>query len=302
VQAPQFDGRLVSAETRAATHLANLVLPFAAFVVAVVLLWNSLVGWVDIAVLALLYVASGLGVTVGYHRLLTHRSFATFHAVELTFAVLGSLAFQGSVVDWVSDHRKHHAFADHDGDPHSPHTGDSPLRGLWHAHVGWLFRNQGRADKRRYAADLLDDRAMRIVDRAFPAIALASIGLAFGIGYALTGAIGGALTAMLWGGPVRIFLFHHAIFGVNSAGHYFGSRRFATDDESTNFAWLAPMTFGDAWHHNHHAFPRSAAHGLRWYELDPGGALIRFLEACGLAWNVVRISPERQAQKTVPTR
>jgi stearoyl-CoA desaturase (delta-9 desaturase) len=293
----------VSTRARAIAHAFNLLVPFAAFLAAVVLTWQSLVTWRDLAILAALYIATGLGVTVGFHRLLTHRSFATYRPIEYTFAILGSMALQGSVIDWVADHRKHHAYSDADGDPHSPHTGEgSALRGLWHAHAGWLFRSQGRADKRRYAPDLLDDGAMRAIDKAFPAIAVVSLLLPFGIGYALGGTIAAALSALLWGGLVRIFLFHHATFGVNSCAHYFGSRRFDTGDRSTNLAWLAPITFGDAWHHNHHAFPRSAAHGLRWYEFDPGAMLIRVLEVTRLAWNVVRIAPERQLERTLDTK
>jgi stearoyl-CoA desaturase (Delta-9 desaturase) len=291
-------GRNVSEGARRLAHLLNLTIPFAAFAVGIVLLWNQLVSWRDLAVLALMYIATGFGVTVGFHRLLTHRSFATYHWVECTFAVLGSMALQGSVIDWVADHRKHHAFSDAEGDPHSPHTeGGSVLRGLWHAHAGWLFQSQGRAGKRRYAPDLLDDPAMVAIDRAFPALAIASLVVPFALGYALSGALAGAATAALWGGPVRIFCFHHATFGVNSCAHYFGSRRFATADRSTNLGWLAPITLGDAWHHNHHAFPRSASHGLRWYELDPSGLLIRWMESAGLAWTVVRISPELQQSR-----
>ncbi len=292
-------GRQVSERQRAIAHLLNLLIPFAAFIAAVVLTWQSLVTWRDLAILAALYLATGFGVTVGFHRLLTHRSFATHRSIECTFAVLGSMALQGSVIDWVADHRKHHAFSDAEGDPHSPHVGsESALRGLWHAHAGWLFRSQGRADKRRYAPDLLDDPAIRTVDRAFPALAILSLVLPFGVGYVVGGTLAAALSALLWGGLVRIFLFHQATFGVNSCAHYFGSRRFDTDDRSTNLAWLAPVSLGDGWHHNHHAFPRSAAHGLRWYELDPSALLIRGLEATGLAWNVVRITPERQLART----
>ena len=174
------------------------------------------------------------------------------------------------------------------------------LRGLWHAHVGWLVGSQGEADKRRYARDLLDDPGMVAIDRAFPLLAVTSLLLPFALGYALSGALAGALTAALWGGPVRIFLFHHATFGVNSCAHYFGRRRFDIADRSTNLAWLVPASLGDAWHHNHHAFPRSAAHGLRWYEPDPSAFVIRALERLGLAWNVVRIAPERQRARLEP--
>jgi stearoyl-CoA desaturase (Delta-9 desaturase) len=291
--------RSVSDRRKRVAHLFNLTLPLAAFVAALLLLWNHAVGLTDLALLCTLYVATGLGVTVGFHRYFTHRSFATSRPMEYTLAVLGSLALEGSVIDWVADHRKHHAHTDREGDPHSPHLHDSPLRSLWHAHIGWVFRDQGRADERRYAAELLEDPGIRRLDRAFPAFIALTLALPFLAGWALAGTLAGALTGLLWGGLVRVFLVHHAIFAVNSIGHYFGRRRFRTDDHSTNVFWLAPFSLGESWHHNHHAFPRSAMHGMRWYELDISGLVIAGLERLGLVWNVVRIAPERQRQKLI---
>ncbi len=283
-------------------NLGAVVVPFVAFLVAVPLLWNRLVGVTDLAVFAVMYLASGLGVTVGFHRLLTHRAFATYKPVQYTLAVLGSLAIQGPVISWVADHRKHHAHADEDGDPHSPHVGHEPgvrgmLAGLWHAHVGWLFSEQGRAERRRYAPDLMEDPGMRRISRNFLPLVVTSLALPALGGWALTGRLSGALTGLFWGGLVRVFFLHHITWSINSVCHFFGRRRFETDDESTNVAWLALPSLGEAWHHNHHAFPRSAIHGLRWYELDPTGLVIRALRRVGLAWNVVSITPERQRAK-----
>ena len=279
-------------------HLLGLIVPFAGFLVALVLLWNRLVDWVDIGLLVAMYFAAGVGITVGYHRLLTHHAFATYPAIAYGLAALGSLALQGSVIDWVADHRKHHAHADREGDPHSPQPQEgSLLRGLWHAHAGWLFSAQGGADKERYAADLLADPMMRAIDRAFGAFVALSLLLPFLSGWALDGSLSGALTGLLWGGLVRVFLFHQVIFSVNSIGHRFGGRRFVTDDRSANLPWLAPLSLGESWHHNHHAFPRAATLHFRRYEIDPSGALIRALERLGLAWNVVRISPERRSER-----
>jgi stearoyl-CoA desaturase (delta-9 desaturase) len=245
-------------------------------------------------VLAAMYLLTGFGITVGFHRLLTHRAFATHRVVEYAFAVLGSMALQGSVADWVADHRKHHAFADREGDPHAPHGRGSVLRDLWHGHAGWLFREQGRAQKERYAPELLEDPVMRAIDRGFPALVALSFVLPFLLGLGLSGSVAGGLTGLLWGGLVRVFLLHHVIFSVNSLGHYAGARRFQTGDESRNLAWLAPLSLGESWHHNHHAFPRAAVIGMRWFELDLSGLLIRAMHRLGLAWNVVTISPERQ--------
>jgi stearoyl-CoA desaturase (Delta-9 desaturase) len=243
-------------------------------------------------------------VTVGFHRLLTHRSFQAPKPLEYAFAVLGSLAVQGPVMAWVADHRKHHAHADHEGDPHSPHVGHGEgvgavLRGLWHAHAGWLMSTQGQASARRYAKDLYEDRGMRLINRRFPLFVGLSLAIPAAAGWVLTGTLAGAATGLLWGGLVRIFFVHHVTWSVNSVCHFLGTRRFETDDESTNVAWLALPSFGEAWHHNHHAFPRSAAHGLRRWEqaLDPSALVIRSLEKLGLARNVVRIAPDRQRQR-----
>src|SRR3954462_12414697 len=292
------------------TNLAAVVLPLLAFFAAIVLLWNRVVGWHDLLLLAVLYVATGLGITVGFHRMLTHRSFPTSKAVERTFAVLGSLAVQGSVIQWVSDHRKHHAHTDEEGDPHSPHAGfagggvKGTLRGLFHAHVGWILTEEGGANRAQYAKDLVEDPGMRRIDRAFVWLVVLSLALPAALGFLLSGGtLKGALTGLLWGGFVRIFLLHHVTWSINSICHFFGTRRFDVADHSTNVFWLALPSFGEAWHHNHHTFPRSAQHGLKRWEraMDPSAALIRLMEKLGLVWNVVRIPPERQAEKTLAT-
>jgi stearoyl-CoA desaturase (delta-9 desaturase) len=285
-------------------NLAGVIVPFAGFVAAIVLLWDSAVGWTNLAILAVGYVLTGLGITVGFHRLLTHRAFQTSRALRYVFAAFGSMAVEGNVLAWVSDHRKHHQFTDVEGDPHSPHLveGAGPLavlKGLFHAHVGWMFVAEGRADQARYARDLVADRGMRLIARFFGPLVVASLLVPFALGYLVTGRLWGGLTALLWGGFVRVFLLHHVTFSINSICHFWGRRRFRCDDESRNVFWLSLLSFGEAWHHNHHAFPTSAFHGLRRWELDPGGLFIALLERLGLAWNVVRITPERQARKQV---
>jgi stearoyl-CoA desaturase (delta-9 desaturase) len=206
------------------------------------------------------------------------------------------------VDEWVATHRKHHRFSDHAGDPHSPHVDQAPgwrgaLRGLGHAHVGWMFRGRDMANPRRYAKDLVADPDLRFISRTFPLWVAIGLALPFGLGVALTGSVAGGLTGLLWGGAVRILLLHHVTFSINSLCHFFGRRPFATRDQSHNLAWLAPLTFGEAWHNNHHAFPTSARHGLGRRELDPGAWLITGLERCHLAWDVVRISAGRQQGK-----
>jgi stearoyl-CoA desaturase (Delta-9 desaturase) len=276
-------------------NMVAVALPFLAFLLALVLLWNHGVDALDLELFVGMYLAAGLGVTIGYHRLLTHRAFETHRPLRYLFAILGSLSVQGPVVHWVADHRKHHAHTDEEGDPHSPHLGEgSGLRGLWHAHTGWLFTNQGQARASKYARDLVEDPGMRRISRNFPAIVAAGLLIPFTIGWAVTGRLSGGLEGLLWGGLVRIFLLHHITWSINSVCHFYGARRFDTDDHSTNVFWLALPSLGEAWHHNHHAFPRAAAHGLRWWEIDPSGWIIRAMRRVGLAWNVVLITPERQ--------
>ena len=283
-------------------NMTAVFLPFVVVAVMIPLLWGNLVGWSDIVVFLIMYTISGFGVTVGFHRMLTHRAFQTYDWNRYLFAFFGMLSVQGPVIDWVADHRKHHAHTDVEGDPHSPHVGHGDgimgaLRGLWHAHVGWLWRTHGEASARKYAKDLVEDKKMRRLNRRFPWIVLISLALPALLGGLLTMSLWGAFTGLLWGGFARIFFQHHVTWSVNSVCHFFGKRRFDVEDHSTNVFWLAIPSFGESWHHNHHAFPRSAEHGLKRWELDPSRTLISLMERVGLIWNVVRITPERQAQK-----
>jgi stearoyl-CoA desaturase (delta-9 desaturase) len=224
--------------------------------------------------------------------------------MRLLWAVLGSMALEGPVIEWVAYHRRHHRFSDEEGDPHSPHVGHGDgiggaIRGLFYAHVGWVLFSDESAEEEKYAPDLIADPVVLFVDRTFILWAVAGLALPFGLGVALTGSIYSGLMGLLWGGAVRIFFLHHITFCINSLCHFFGTRNFATADESRNLAWLAPFTFGEAWHNNHHAFPTSARHGLGRRELDPSAMLIGAMERVGLVWDVVRIAPERIAAKAV---
>ena len=283
-------------------NMGAVVLPFAATIAAAALFWNRLVSPADLVIATLMYMFTAVGITVGFHRLLTHRSFQTPKPLEYLFAVLGSMAVQGPVISWVADHRKHHAHTDEEGDPHSPHVGHDGgvrgvLAGLWHAHTGWLVSTQGRADWKRYAPDLYEDAGMRMISRRFVPILIAGLALPALAGYLVSGTLAGAATGFLWGGLVRVFFVHHVTWSVNSVCHFLGSRRFDTDDRSTNVFWLALPSLGESWHHNHHAFPRSAVHGLKRWEVDPSAMIIGAMEKVGLARKVVRISAERQAER-----
>jgi stearoyl-CoA desaturase (Delta-9 desaturase) len=280
------------------------VIPVLALLVVGWQVWGHALGWSDVAVFAIMYVATGLGITVGFHRLFTHRAFKTTKAMRFVLAALGSAAIEGPVISWVADHRKHHAFSDQPGDPHSPHVEHGhglkgALRGLAHAHVGWLFIHTHRARKTRYAPDLLNDPVVKWVNDTFLLWVIVGFVVPFVLGAAIGGSWMAGLTGMLWGGLVRILVLHHATYSINSLCHFFGRRAFATDDESRNLAWLVPLTFGEAWHNGHHAFPTSARHGLERGQLDPSAWVISTLERVGLAWDVVRISPERLESKRV---
>jgi stearoyl-CoA desaturase (delta-9 desaturase) len=288
---------------RIATGIVT-ALPVAALGLVAWQVWGDYLRWSDVVVFAIMYLATGLGVTVGFHRHLTHRSFKTSRPIRGALAILGSAAIEGPVISWVADHRKHHTFSDREGDPHSPHVGHEggfrgALKGLFHAHVGWLFIHTHRGARKRYARDLLADPVVSFVDRHFLAWALGGLALAFGLGYAIGGSFHAGLTGLLWGGAVRMLVVHHVTYSINSLCHFFGRRRFATDDESRNLLWLAPFSFGESWHNNHHAFPTSAEHGMRRWELDPSALVIRGLEKLGLVWDVVRVDRERQARKAL---
>ena len=277
-------------------------IPFALLFVAAWQTWNEALRPSDLIVFGVLYVITGFGITVGFHRLFTHRSFSTYPWMRGVLAVLGSAAIEGPIISWVADHRKHHACSDKQGDPHSPHVGHGEgwkgaLKGFIHAHVGWIFIHTQRGNKKRFASDLIRDPVVSYVDRTFFVWAVLGIVIAFPLGFAIGGGLGAGLTALLWGGAVRVFVLHHVTYSINSLCHIFGRQPFDTTDESRNLAWLALPTFGEAWHNNHHAFPTSAHHGLERWQIDPSGLVISGLEKTGLAWDVVKVSPERMAAR-----
>ena len=286
---------------RIATGIVTAV-PILALGLVVWQVWGDFLRWSDVIVFAIMYVATGFGITVGFHRHFTHRSFKTSRPVRAILAVLGSAAIEGPVISWVADHRKHHTFADQEGDPHSPHVDHGvgfrgAFKGLLHAHVGWLFIHTQRGLRRRYARDLVDDPIVNFVDRKFIYWVVGGLAASFLLGWAIGGSLYAGLTGLLWGGAVRMLVVHHVTFSINSLCHFFGRRRFETDDESRNLLWLAPFSFGESWHNNHHAFPTSAEHGMRKWELDWSALLIRAMERVGLVWDVVRVDRERQERR-----
>jgi stearoyl-CoA desaturase (delta-9 desaturase) len=269
-----------------------VVVPVLGVLLAAALLWRwGFMGWLFVALLVGGWLLTGSGITVGFHRLLTHRSFDTYRWLRLLWMGIGALAVEGSPLVWCAIHRRHHELSDRTGDPHSPHLyGERPLdmlRGLWHAQTGWLFTGYWtQPELNRYVPDLLADPALVLVDRLYYLFVIASLALPTLIGGLATWSWKGALLGLLWGGLVRIFITHHITWSINSLCHVFGHKEFEAHDQSRN-NWLCGLLgLGEGWHNTHHAFPTSARHGLAWWQFDFSWFIIRTLEVAGLAWNV----------------
>jgi stearoyl-CoA desaturase (delta-9 desaturase) len=263
--------------------------PVVALGCAVLLLWGHVVDLPDVLLAMAFYVVTAFGITVGYHRLFTHRSFTANRVLKLALAAAGSMALEGAPIGWVANHRRHHMFSDHVGDPHTPHGfgagAGSQLRGFAHAHCGWIF-SPDFTPADRFARDLLADRDLVAVNRLFPLFAIASLGAPFALGWAMSGTLAGAVSALVWAGLLRMALLHHVTWSVNSVCHTFGKRPFVTKDRSTNFAPLALLSLGDSWHNFHHAHPNAARHGALRHQIDPSALLIRAFERLGWATRV----------------
>lgn len=292
----------MTSKTYKAAVLIVVIVPLLATLLALKFLWDRAVNWSDLTLLVVMYSLIALGVTVGYHRMLTHRSFRPNAVVKFIFLVLGSMSFEGPAIQWAATHVKHHAESDKEGDPHSP------VEGFFHAHVGWMFQNR-EADPNIYARQLLQDNMVMFVSRTFLLWAILSLLIPFAIGGWSGLMMGdwsvflwGSLRGLLWGGLVRMFLNHHVTWCVNSVCHTFGKREFKTTDRSHNEWVVGLLAFGEGWHNNHHAFPRSAFHGLHWWQFDLSGYLIWTLERVGLVRDVYRIPAklrERYALKAL---
>ena len=277
-----------------------VVVPAVAVVAAALLVWGHGIGLRDVVLAVVFYAVIGHAIAIGFHRLFAHRSFRATRPLRITLAVLGSMAFEGGPIGWVADHRRHHAYTDRDGDPHSPRPSGPGLRrqleGLWHAHTGWLFSHTPTSTV-RYADDLVHDRDLVVVDRLFPVWCALSLALPLALGWVLGGSLWAGATALLWAGLVRIFVLHHVTWSVNSVCHTFGRRPFATRDLSTNVGALAVISFGESWHNAHHAFPTSSRLGVDRFQLDSSAALIGAFERFGWAVGVRRPSPELRDRK-----
>jgi stearoyl-CoA desaturase (delta-9 desaturase) len=259
----------------------------------------------NVIIAVVFYVIVAHGVTIGFHRLFTHHSFHAKRPLKIALAVLGSMSFQGSVIGWVADHRRHHVYSDREGDPHSPVRPSSQrfrrLRGLGHAHVGWFFKHESTS-RQQYAPDLIADRDIVVIDRLFVPFCVLTLSLPFAIVWAITGSFGAGVAAFLWAGVLRVGLFHHASWSINSLCHTFGSRPFRSDDASRNVAPLAVFSMGESWHNAHHAFPSLARHGVDRHQLDSSAAVIRVFERLGWASRVRWPTPTRLAMRRVSAK
>ncbi|GAA2408827.1 acyl-CoA desaturase [Nonomuraea africana] len=305
---PQAAQHAPAGRAQIALTATIVVLPFVALAIAIFLAWGRGIAFTDLLLAGAFYVVTGLGVSVGFHRLLTHGSFTARPWLRVALAVAGSMSFQGNLINWVAVHRRHHAFTDRPGDPHSPYrygTGlRAQLRGLAHAHMGWMFADD-QTSPARYAPDLLADPAMVRVTRAFPALCVVSLVLPFLAGWAISGSLYGGLTAFLWAGLVRVALLQHVTWSVNSLCHVMGTRPFTTrrHDRSTNLWPLALLSFGESWHNGHHSEPTCARHGVDRHQIDPSAGLIRLFERLGWATDVHWPDPvrtERRRRANVP--
>jgi stearoyl-CoA desaturase (Delta-9 desaturase) len=279
-----------------------ILVPFLALIAAVPLVWGWGLSWLDVELTAGFYVLTGLAVTVGFHRHFTHGAFKANPAVRVVLAAVGVMAVQGPVTEWVADHRRHHAFSDRQGDPHSPWLyGTGPValaRGFWHAHLGWIF-DKGKTNVDRFAPDLVADRHIQAVDRLFVLWTVLTFGLPALLGGLLTWSLWGALTALFWAGLVRVSLLHHVTWSVNSVCHMIGVRPFASRDKAANFWPLAIVSFGESWHNSHHADPTCARHGVLPGQIDISARAIWLFERLGLAWDVRWPTPNRLARLRV---
>ena len=271
------------------TTFIGITVPFVGLLTGFALLWGWGFGWIELALLAAMYALTAVGITVGFHRHFTHGSFETNGVVRFVLAVLGSMAVQGNLLKWVAIHRRHHQHSDEADDPHTPHQSGRGLIGsvcgAWHAHIGWAFVPD-HPHLYRYVKDLQRSPSIRLASALFPLWVVLGLVLPAVVGWLAIGGWAGAVLGLVWGGLIRVFLVHHVTWSINSACHLWGTRPFASGDESRNNFVFGVLALGEGWHNNHHAFPTSARHGLRWWEPDLSYWIIRAMAWCGLAWQV----------------
>ena len=281
----------VATKEQKAMMLTAVIMPFVGVIIAIVLLWQvGMVNWAYLAMVGGGWLITTLGITIGFHRLCSHKSFDTYPWVRVMWTALGTMSIEGAPLTWCAVHRRHHSHSDKEGDPHSPnldgHGFWGMVKGLFHGQIGWLFSGYwSKPNYEKWIPDLLKDKMLVVMNNNYYLLVLASLGIPTFLGFLIDGWFG-ALLGFLWGGLVRVFITHHITWSINSVCHVFGKRDFKSSDHSTNNVICGILACGEGWHNNHHAFPSSARHGLKWWQFDLSWLVIRFMEKVGLAWNV----------------
>ena len=302
---PDVDGYAGLPLRSRVANLIAILLPMVGLTVGIVYMWGTGVGWAQLVLMTVMYISTGMGITIGYHRYFTHKSFSAGPVMVGFLGVMGSMAAEGSILRWCASHRSHHKHSDTSGDPHSPHGfGDgvlATLHGFWNAHMGWIFHAPGEP-MAKYVPDLLRDRQIVIMSRLFPAFVILGLVIPTVIGGLIELVMGGgfwwgAFLGFIWGGLVRVFVVHHITWSVNSICHLWGSRPYRSADESRNNPIVGVLALGEGWHNNHHAFPTSARHGLEWWQFDSSWLVIRTFERLGLVRDVRVPTRERRVAK-----
>jgi len=286
-------------------NIVVIVVPFLGLITAIALLWGWGITWQHLVLMVGMYIITGMGITIGFHRYFTHKSFEAIPPVKWMLGIFGSMAVEGPLLKWVAQHRRHHQHSDRDDDPHSPHLHGHGFKGLvqgvWHSHMGWIF-SPDSPGLSKYVSDLVADRSLRIISNLFPLWIVAGLILPTMIGGLATWSWKGALLGLLWGGLVRIFVVHHITWSINSVCHIWGTSPFRSHDHSKNNPIFGVLAFGEGWHNNHHAFPTSARHGLRWWEFDSSYIVIKIMEKMRLVSNVRVPTAQRMTEKLKTTR
>ncbi len=288
-----------------AMMLTAVIAPFVGVIIAAVLLWQvGMVNWAYIGMVVFGWLITTLGITVGFHRLCSHKSFDTYPWIRLFWTALGTMSIEGAPLTWCAVHRRHHSHSDKEGDPHSPHLSGygflGMLKGLFHGQIGWLFTGYwSKPNYEKWIPDLIKDRMLVRMNNNYYWLVLLSLAIPTVIGYFIEGSWYGGLLGFIWGGLVRVFITHHITWSINSICHVFGNRDFKSSDHSTNNAICGILACGEGWHNNHHAFPSSARHGLKWWQFDLSWIVIRTMGLCGLAWNIKLPSAHALASKRI---
>ncbi len=286
-----------------AIWITNL-LPFAGFVIGLIMIYFWGFGWFEFNVLLITYILTIIGVEVGFHRLFAHKAFESYPWVKGILSILGSMSAQGPMIYWTANHRRHHQYSDKPGDPHSPHLhGEESkwkglITGLWHAHVGWQYHHD-TPNTAHFTKDILKNKLLYSINKRYYLWVILGVLIPAVVCGLIRQSWEGAAIGFIWGGLARIFLLNHITFSINSICHVWGKVTYDTKESSRNNIWFAIPSFGQAWHNNHHAFPYSSSLSFKWYQIDLAGMVIRLMKVLGLAWDLKMPSPQQVSSRIV---